>query len=67
MPLSYKLCNFIFSTCQQQSLKIVTYPRCYNHVIPYCVTFNGILIVQVKQNHLFNESKQKEIQNEKLL
>ena len=56
MQLSYKLCNFIFSTCQQQFLKDVTYLRCANKVIPYCVTYNDILIVQVKQNGLFNES-----------
>jgi len=55
MQLSYKLCNFIFSTCQQQSLKDVTYLRCTNKVIPYCVTYNDILIVQVKQNGLFDE------------
>ena len=55
MQLSYKLCNFIFSTCQQQSLKDVTYLRCANKVIPYCVTYNDILIVQVKQNGLFDE------------
>ena len=55
MQLSYKLCNFIFSTYQQQSLKNVTYLRCDNKVIPYCVTYNDILIVQVKQNGLFDE------------
>ena len=56
MQLSYRLCNFIFSTCQQQSLKTVTYLSCYINVIPYYVTQNDILIVQVKQNGLFNET-----------
>ena len=56
MQLSYKLCNFIFSTCQQQSLKDVTYLRCAIKVIPNYVTSNDILIVQVKQNGLFNET-----------
>ena len=56
MQFSYKLCNFIFSTCQQQSLKDVTYFRCVIKVIPNYVTCNDILIVQVKQNGLFNET-----------
>jgi hypothetical protein len=56
MQFSYKLCNFIFSTCQQQSLKDVTCLRCAIQVIPNYVTCNDILIVQVKQNGLFNET-----------
>ena len=57
MQFSYTLCNFISSAFQQQSLKDVTHLRYSIHLIPYYVTLNGILNVQVKQNGLFNESK----------
>ena len=65
MQLFHKLCNFIFSTCQQQSLIIVTYLSSNINCLLYYVTLNGILIVKVKQNGLFNGSK-KEIKINKL-